>query len=153
MVSAEHRGNKGKIKVGKKTSWQLVTFWIQRRRNLSRLQLLSWPRKRWLNLKLPILIFMKSEHFTSVKNKLTRLLSLLQGLTLIFQRMLRNLVMGPLWAMNQSEAFQTVFKMLKKLNLKLPIFNEKQTFHVSWKQTNMRFKPFTRFDINFLENA
>ena len=38
----------------------------------------------------------KRSHFTSVKNKLTRLLSLLQGLTLIFQRMLTNLVMGPL---------------------------------------------------------
>ena len=55
-VSAEHPSNKGKNKVNKKHSWH-GNILNTAKKNLSRLQLSSWPRKRKLNLKLPIFYF------------------------------------------------------------------------------------------------
>ena len=49
----------------------------------------------------------------SVQNKMAPIFRIiLQGLTLIFSRMLENLIAGSLGEVKYSEMFQTVFKML-----------------------------------------
>ena len=74
MVSAELLSNKGKNKVTKKKTHGVVTFWIQLRRTYQDFSSQAdSARENWI---WSCRYLIKNEHFTSVQNKVTCVLSL-----------------------------------------------------------------------------